>query len=217
MRKGKNIKFNKLMLLTIVILMLFGSFNAFAGNTNDFINQVKLNRDKITKEILKSNNAFLDFRKISAKKVTDYQTTIEDIKNKHQGKLKTGRKIRKTEKAIVFVSFSMPELSLKQIIHDAARYRVPVVIRGLYQNSFRKTVEKMFKFVKENKKGGIAINPRWFKEYGIKMVPAVVVAKEHGPEDVVYGNIPLKKALLLIVDRGELSNVAQSILDRDDK
>ncbi len=202
------------MLLTIAILTLLVSFNALADNTNDFINQARLHRDKITKEILKSNNAFLNFRKISAKKTTGYQIAIEDIK---KNKLKIWRKIKKTEKAIVFVSFSMPELSLKQIIHDAARYQVPVVIRGLYQNSFRKTVEKMFEFVKENKKGGIAINPRWFKEYEIKAVPAVVVTREHGPTDVVYGNIPLKKALLLVADRGKLSNVAQSILDRDDK
>lgn len=217
MRKEKNIKFNKLMLLTIAILTLLVSSNALAGNTNDFINQARLHRDKITEEILKSNNKFLGLRKISAKKTTDYQIAIEDIKNEHQDKLKILKKIRKTEKAIVFVSFSMPELSLKQIIHDAARYQVPIVIRGLYQNSFRKTVEKMFEFVKENKKGGITINPRWFKEHGVKTVPAVVVAKEHGPEDVVYGNIPLKKALLIIAERGETANIARNILNRVSK
>ena len=214
MEKTKNINFINLALLITVII--FSSTNIFAGNTNDFINQARLQRDKTIKEIAK-NKVFWEFIKVSPQnrqQISNHQHSIEAIKNRYMDKFKTKGDIKK---AIVFVSFSMPELSLKQIIHDAARYQVPVVIRGLYQNSFRKTVEKMFEFVKENKKGGIAINPKWFKEYEIKAVPAVVVAKEHGARDVVYGNIPLKKALLLIADRGELSDVAQTILTRDNK
>lgn len=214
MEKTKNTNFINLALL-ITAITIFSSTNIFAGSTNDFINQARLQRDKTIKEASK-NKVFWEFIKTSQNRqqMSNHQSLIENIKNGYHKK--TGRSVEGT-KAMVFVSFSMPELSLKQIIHDAAQYQVPIVIRGLYQNSFRKTVEKMFTLVKENKKGGIAINPKWFKEYEIKAVPAVVVAKEHGVKDVVYGNIPLKKALLLIADRGELSDVAQSILDRGDK
>lgn len=113
----------------------------------------------------------------------------------------------------------MPDLSLKQIIYDASRYHIPVVIRGLYKNSFRKTIEKIFELIKENNKGGIAINPRWFKEYDIKAVPAVVVSDgieikdKVKKSDTVYGNIPLRKALSIIAERGEVSNIARDILN----
>lgn len=228
-------------LTTMVMLLVYAS--SFAGNTNDFINQARVQRDEIIKKASKNNTDFFKFKKISAKKaekMDDYQTIIEEVKNKHLSKLETKGEIEKTEgmeetertgetekieKAIVFVSFSMPDLSLKQIIRDANYYQVPVVIRGLYKNSFRKTIEKIFELIKESNKGGIAINPKWFKEYGVKAVPAVVVIdQKHGvrdgakenikKSDIVYGNIPLRRALSIIAERGEATKVAAGVLNR---
>ena len=220
----KNRKYNKkLMLLALIVSALLSAANLYAGSTNDFINQARLHHDEIIRAISKNNTSFLKLKEDSSektkkvKKMNEYQTIVETIKNKHQAKSKTKREID-TEKAIIFVSFSMPDLSLKQIIYDASLYRVPVVIRGLYQNSFRKTIENIFELIKENNKGGIAINPRWFKEYDIKAVPAIVVSHGHGTKsDVVYGNIPLKKALLIIAERGEASSIARDILKRNNK
>lgn len=199
----------------IAILVTVYANNIFAGDTNDIINREKLHHDKIVKEVLKNNEGFVNYKKISIQKMQNYQDTMEAIKSKHVNKFKAKGDIKE---AIIFVSFSMPDLSLKQIIYDASRYQVPVVIRGLYKNSFRKTIEKLFELIKENNKGGIAINPRWFKKHDIKAVPAVVVSQEHGTKsDVVYGNIPLKKALSIIAERGEVSNIARNILDRSSK
>lgn len=200
------------------MFILFANATLFAGNTNDYINRARAQQDVITKKILKENAAFLRFKEISTKKITDYQNVIEEIKNKQQIKLEMQGRIKKNEKVIIFVSFSMPELSLKQIIHDAARYQVPVVIRGLYKNSFRKTIEKIFELIKENNKGGIAINPRWFREYNIKAVPAFAITQEYGTKsDIVYGNIPLRKALKMVAEQGEASNTAKEILNKDYK
>jgi conjugal transfer pilus assembly protein TrbC len=204
----------------IAVLVTVYASNIFAGNTNDIINREKLRRDKIVKEVLKNNEGFVNYQKISIQKIQNYQETMQAIKNRHANKSKAKGDIKQ---AIIFVSFSMPDLSLKQIIYDASRYQVPVVIRGLYKNSFRKTIEKLFELIKENNKGGIAINPRWFKEYDIKAVPAVVVSQESVTKDgtkksdVIYGNIPLKKALSIIAERGEVSNIARNILDRSNK
>ena len=207
------------MLLALVVSALLSATNLYAGSINDFINQARLHHDEIIKAA-SNNTSFLKLKEDSmrkTKKMNEYQTIVETIKNKHQAKSKTKREID-TEKAIIFVSFSMPDLSLKQIIYDASLYRVPVVIRGLYQNSFRKTIENIFELIKENNKGGIAINPRWFKEYDIKAVPAIVVSHGHGTKsDVVYGNIPLKKALLIIAECGEASSIARDILKRNNK
>ncbi|CAL7962392.1 conjugal transfer pilus assembly protein TrbC [Gammaproteobacteria bacterium] len=211
--KIKTMKTSKFLVLITAILLLLYNITLFAGNTNNLINNAKSHRDEVIKEILKNNNGFLSIKKISMQKNSDYQQIIEAIKNKHQRQLKINEKLNTTEQAIVFVSFSMPDLSLKQIINDASRYKIPVVIRGLYKNSFRETVNKIFELVKENNKGGIAINPRWFRDYEIKAVPAVVISSG-AKSDVVYGNILIKRSLSIIAERGETSAIARDILNR---
>lgn len=200
---------------------------AFAGNTNDMINRERLHREIMVKEFIKKNGFFKQYESFEAyKKVKQeakkYQVVIQNIKNQHMDRLKAKGVIKKAPQAIVFVSFSMPDLSLKQIIQDAARYKIPVIIRGLYENSFRKTMEKIFDLVKENNKGGISINPVWFKKYDIKVVPALVVSNDSGNNiesggseiDVVYGNIPLKRALMIVAERGDEAKIAEDILSR---
>ena len=133
--------------------------------------------------------------------------------SKHQG-----RGIQPIGIGAIFISFSMPEPSIKQIIEDAHRYNISVVARGLYKNSLRETADKIMKLTKEKNQGGILINPLWFKKYDIKAVPAVLLAK--GSEtnniyDVVYGNVPLKRALTIIAEKGECAFEANNILARD--
>ncbi len=199
------------MALIIAILTLVVSLTSFGGNTNDFINRERLRYDEITKSVLANKPIFLKLKENSMQQLKNYQPIVETIKNRHQKKPKIGET---RGKAIIFVSFSMPDLSLKQIIYDSEHYQVPVVIRGLYKNSFRKTIEKIFELIKETSKGGIAINPRWFKEYDIKVVPAVVVNQEQGTKsDMVYGNIPLKRALEMVAEKGETADTAKKILN----
>jgi conjugal transfer pilus assembly protein TrbC len=237
MRNMKSI-FNLLiraMLLSILTALCMCA--AFAGNTNDIINRERLRSKEIIKEITKENADFAKYKEISKQRVQEYQELVQAIKEKRIKNAEAKGIIKKAPQAVVFVSFSMPTLSLKQIIQDAAYYQIPVVVRGLCENSFRKTIEKIFDLVKEDNKGGILINPVWFRKYDIKTVPAVVVsggeadasseenkknkrneksAKGDGfkKTDVVYGNIPLKRALTIIAERGEVSKVAKDILNR---
>lgn len=104
---------------------------------------------------------------------------------------------------IIFVSFSMPEESIKEWIRDAKLIHAPVVIRGLIHNSFKETTHKMAEIV-EKERGGVELNPLLFKKYHIKKVPAVVLT--HGGEclpdqscdeqfNVIYGDAELEYAL----------------------
>ena len=43
---------------------------------------------------------------------------------------------------LIFISFSMPEESLKQWIAQAQRIHAPLIIRGLINNSFTETQAK---------------------------------------------------------------------------
>ena len=153
-------------------------------------------------------NDLTEHKKNAIQGINKYQHAIDNIKKQHQNNA-----VKITSPAIIFVSFSMPDLSLKQIIQDAALYRIPVVIRGLHHNAFKDTVEKIYSLVKENNQGGISIHPQWFKEYSITAVPAVIVT-DGNKYEVIYGNIRLKNALSIIADRGELSQQAKNILSR---
>jgi conjugal transfer pilus assembly protein TrbC len=104
---------------------------------------------------------------------------------------------------IIFVSFSMPDESLKEWIREANLIGAPVVMRGFTNNSFKETVNKIYLLTKENQ-GGVQIDPALFQKYQITKVPAVVAIKEQNcmanmsctlDYDIVYGDVTLAYAL----------------------
>lgn len=97
-------------------------------------------------------------------------------------------------KAMLFVSFSMPSTLMKDYMRQTPHYGIPLVIRGLKDNDFRKTAEMIYEIGRENTKAGFLINPLWFKKFNIKQVPALVVGT---PEkfDVITGNLSIETAL----------------------
>ena len=202
--------------ILITLITLFVS-NIFAGNMNDIINQQRLRRDQIVGEISKQNNNFTQYQAAAEQQTQIYKAVVQDIKDGYIKKSQTHKEAKAIPQAIIFVSFSMPNLSLKQAIQDAERYQIPVVMRGLYKNSFRQTLEKLFDLIKEDNKGGISINPAWFKKYNINTVPALVVNNNAQDFNVVYGNIPLKTALTIIVNKGSAAAIAKDILSRGNK
>ena len=129
-----------------------------------------------------------------------------------------------TPQAIVFISFSMPALALRQTLRQAHHYHLPVVIRGLINNNFRTTVYRLFELTKHKDQGGVAIDPLWFRQFGITQVPAVVVS--HRPVscqqqtrcpqqdyDVIYGNLPLPRSLQLLSQTGTAApDIAKQLL-----
>jgi type-F conjugative transfer system pilin assembly protein TrbC len=110
----------------------------------------------------------------------------------------------KKEQILIFVSFSMPEPSLKQWLIEAHQAGAHVVIRGLKNNSFKETASIMTKLLKDTNAGGIELNPVAFQKYKITKVPAVVVVNNESQNyDVVYGNVTLEYALKEIRKRNK--------------
>jgi conjugal transfer pilus assembly protein TrbC len=126
-------------------------------------------------------------------------------------------------KIIFFISFSMPEESLKEWISESKKLNVPIVIRGLVDNSFKETIRRISSLIKNNR-GGIQIDPKAFKRFKIDKVPAVVVAKSNSctPNqtcleefDVVYGDVTPEYALGKISDQNDkVSAIATALLQR---
>lgn len=132
--------------------------------------------------------------------------------------------------AILFVSFSMPESLLFALSDEAAQLHIPVVVNGLVESDFKKTIVTFERLHRHAKKAhlhfeGISIDPVWFQQFQVSSVPALVVTErptncqpqtlcENQPFDVVYGNANLKKALALIAEKGDAApQIAQKILE----
>lgn len=108
----------------------------------------------------------------------------------------------------VFASFSMPDASLKALIRQGELTGVPVVLRGLVDNSIEATMQAVHSLYKEGEKpvSGAVIDPTLFQRFAIDQVPTVVVAESAAgtctqtdcptPEHVkVAGDVPLGYAL----------------------
>jgi hypothetical protein len=107
----------------------------------------------------------------------------------------------KGSQILVFVSFSMPEASLKTLAQEAQRVstqgdssqrvsaqqpHVVLVMRGLYQDSFVKTASKLQEL-------GISvdIHPELFETHHVTSVPTFVKLKDGQPIHSLKGNVTL--------------------------
>lgn len=88
----------------------------------------------------------------------------------------------------VFVSFSMPEPALKALYQEIEHENAILVLRGLYQDSFRQTAKKLkhLKIVAD-------INPNLFKQYQISTIPAFVV-EEGEKYSILRGHVTFQFA-----------------------
>ena len=103
---------------------------------------------------------------------------------------------------IIFISSSMPPASLKALFWQAQRAGIPLVFRGLMDNSFAKTKS----FFEEHQING-EIDPNLFSEYHVSEVPTFVI-REGKSFDALQGNISLEDALTLFKKKGELKDKA---------
>lgn len=114
---------------------------------------------------------------------------------------------------LVFVSFSMPEQSLKLWSEQVARLNGKLLIRGFFEDSLQKTTQKTLELFGEKGGAELLIDPEAFQKFNIQVVPAVVLSENQEcltetcppPKfDLVYGDTDLEAALKLIADRGSL-------------
>jgi len=128
---------------------------------------------------------------------------------------------------MVFVSLTMPNIALKQLLVQSKTLQIPLVIRGVLPQGFKGTLVRINKLLaqKGGKKlnSGFAINPEWFKTFNIESVPAFVTIKEgacmpnapcmEDDFDILYGNISMYDALE-ILKGGDAGEIPASILAR---
>ncbi len=154
------------------------------------------------------DQAFIDGLVRQAQTSMPAHEQIAGLQHPQQGDMPVG-----VDRLMYFVSFSIPDDGLKEMMLDAHYLQVPVLINGLINNDFRSTIKKIFDLKKDNNIGGVQIDPNAFKMYGIQKVPALVL-QCGATYDVVYGNIKITNALEQIKDNGDCAASAERILKR---
>jgi conjugal transfer pilus assembly protein TrbC len=199
------------------------------ANTNDVIN--KATDAALAQRSLISPETLAQMQHASNQSSINNQSLIEQIIKVSQQKSPKAQQGQYVDGAVLFVSFSMPESLLFSLGQEAALYKIPVVIKGLIDGDFKKTIATFAKLQAHAQKShqafnGVSIDPIWFEQFHITAVPALVVTKRPalcGQEllckeqtfDVVYGNASLKNSLQLIANKGRhAALLAQSILEQ---
>ncbi|OJX09012.1 MAG: type-F conjugative transfer system pilin assembly protein TrbC [Caedibacter sp. 38-128] len=109
---------------------------------------------------------------------------------------------------LVFASFSMPQATIKHLAMDLKKVGGALVIRGLINNSFKKTAMALQKLGE-----GVLLDPTLFEKYNVTSVPTFIIFEgdlkdEHPPYDRLTGNVSLRFALERVTQEGEIKSAA---------
>ncbi len=82
---------------------------------------------------------------------------------------------QRADHLMIFASFTMPQESLKRLVHQANRVGASVVLRGFKNNSLKDTALAIHALGEPD--GNLVINPKTFAYYKIEAVPTVVLTQ----------------------------------------
>lgn len=78
---------------------------------------------------------------------------------------------------VVLISLSMPKGQIKNLIDEASHIGAGVVVSGIIDNDFQKTLIKL-KQLAEGRDGGILIDPTLFRRFEVTAVPTFILPLE---------------------------------------
>lgn len=186
------------------LLLMFPGITV-AGTQAD--NQAFIAQQQATQQLLKQLNTPLHIGPNS--QAVDQDWIDQLARKRQQDAIDQSKRERKTPTAIYFVSASIPEQDMREILREADRLGVPAVMRGLVNNDFRSSAAYMLKLSQPDNIGGVQVDPNLFKQFDIKAVPALVVHCATG-YDKVLGAKP-EKALQMIAEHGDCQHEAQEL------
>lgn len=85
--------------------------------------------------------------------------------------------IRSGPALLVFVSFSMPQPTLQQLVDQAARAKAALVIRGLVNRSLRDTVARVQHLI-GTRQVAFQIDPQAFDRFAVTQTPTFVLVRD---------------------------------------
>lgn len=133
---------------------------------------------------------------------------------------------------LVFASLGMPGESLRLLIADAERARVPVLLHAFKGGSLGETAKALREVLgtrgADDVLGGVLIDPRAFSVFGVESVPSFIAVSGALPQcrgldcsvpvpphDRLAGNMSLRAALQILASEGEAAvQVSHDALSR---
>jgi type-F conjugative transfer system pilin assembly protein TrbC len=146
-----------------------------------------------------------------------YQVQIDNlIPNLNLSDFKSKEKLKSKKNQnslLIFISSSIPKASLIRYSNDINKVGGVLALRGLIDNSFKKTVSFIYEL---NKNGTRAIiDPNSFKKFNIDHVPQILLISDNNCQELecnitplhdrISGNVTLKYALEKISKDGEFT------------
>lgn len=114
----------------------------------------------------------------------------------------------KEPKLYIFVSFSMPDKTLKDLQKSSERIGGHLVVNGLYKDSFIETQKRI-----QDLGINVDINPNLFDDHKVNHVPTFIYENSNTKEiDRISGNISLEFAIETFAKGGSLE--CQNILHK---
>lgn len=117
-----------------------------------------------------------------------------EIVKRYEG-MKQAVAAKKEEGLIVFISLGMPAESLNKLIDQSAKYKFPLIIRGMQNDDWKLTLKTIQNLIGK-RQAEIQIDPRLFTRFNIGVVPSVVVVSPNNEKwGVVEGDVTVDYAL----------------------
>jgi conjugal transfer pilus assembly protein TrbC len=159
----------------------------------EIVKKAKASQGQHTEELSKQNIAS---DSIIDKIITNHKS-IENLDDRTKG-------------LIVFVSFSMPQELLWSYHEQLKNFGGRMVVRGLVDNSFKKTIVKLK--LDEKRALVLDINPKLFEEYHVSKVPSIVISNGKA-FDKFTGSVSLRYALESSREKGDAKLVSAKLLE----
>ena len=104
-------------------------------------------------------------------------------------------KFGQEHKFMIFISLSMPKSSLQALYMQAHAQQVPLILRGLKNNSFKDTASYL-----QNLEIAVQIDPQLFVKYQVNAVPTFVHLTENGFNSL-SGNVSFEFAKMKLLEK----------------
>ena len=105
--------------------------------------------------------------------------------------------LKENPQIFVFVSLSMSDQEMAQILRDAKVFNAQVIVRGFHKGNLKATVDRIRDLNGIVKGSGVGIDPLRFKMFGIERVPAYVMTTEASTKCIKMPCEPPKHAFAL--------------------
>ena len=123
----------------------------------------------------------------------------------------------------IFISFSLGEKALMNLAYEAKRYGATLILRGLQERSYGKTIQALQKIILRTGQG-VSIDPELFTFFSVSSVPTYILAKPfqlnsseltQAPlHDRMQGHVSVRYILETFAKEGDLQSEAKALLTK---